>query len=697
MGAVVAMGALGASVSSADDSSGNAPLAPLVVTATRVATPSFDVLAAIDVVDRPLIQSGQLEVNLSEPLLFVPGVSAQNRQNYAQDVQLSIRGFGARSSFGVRGVRLYADGIPGTMPDGQGQFSQFDLSSAGRMEILRGPFSALYGNASGGVIALFTEDPPPGRELDGSAEYGTFDTQRYALKTMGNAGALRYVLDVAHFQTDGYRVHSHAERNNFNAVSKLELSSASLLTVVANAIATPFIADPLGLNQAQLAADPHQAGTGALLYDTRKSLEQQQLGVIERTRFSAADEISTTLYLGHRATTQFQAIPKFTEKSPLNPGGVIDLDRAFYGIDSHETDVRTLLGGPLQLVTGIAYDDLQETRHQYLNFADGELGVEGLERLAEANHVYDFDQYVQGQWDPQERWRLTAGMRHSEVDVASHGLLSGDGRSGVRYSAVNPIAGLLYRATSAVHVYASYGRGFETPTLNDLQYRSIDGSLPGLNTGLKAARSDNYELGVKTQGPVRATLDGFYIKTHDELAVQSNFNGRTVQENIGETSRRGAELGLDADLPVNLSTRIAYTYLRARVAQNYESCVGVPCVPAVVTAGRQLPAVPSNALYAGLTWRASPLSATLETQARAHVYADDRSTAFAGGYWQTNVRVGLDQSSARWTWHEFLRVDNVTNRSYVGSVIVNESNRRFFEPAPGRTAYLMFNASWRLD
>src|SRR6202167_432003 len=222
-----------------------AELAPVVVTATRVAESSVDLPVSIDRVDRRTIQSGQLQVNLSESLITVPGVSIESRQNYAQDLQLSIRGFGARSSFGVRGLRLYSDGIPGTMPDGQGQFSQFDLGSAGHIEVLRGPFSALYGNSSGGVIAIFTEDAKPGHLIDGTAQYGAFNTQRYAMKTTGDNGPVNYVIDTSHFQTDGYRVHSDAERNLFNAKASTGLSDTSKLTVIANAVQTPFVQDPL--------------------------------------------------------------------------------------------------------------------------------------------------------------------------------------------------------------------------------------------------------------------------------------------------------------------------------------------------------------------------------------------------------------------------------------------------------------------
>jgi len=688
-------------------------LSSIVVTATRVAESSMDLPVSVDRVDRQTIADGQLQVNLSEALITVPGVSVQSRQNYAQDLQLSIRGFGARSSFGVRGIRLYSDGIPGTMPDGQGQFSQFDLGSADHIEVLRGPFSALYGNSSGGVIAVFTEDAKPGRLLGGTAEYGTFNTQRYALKSEGDDGTVNYVVDAAHFQTDGYRFHSSAERDNFNSKLRITTGETSRLTLVANVVETPSVQDPLGLTRAQLAADPRQAGTGALQFNTRKSLDQEQLGAVYDGKLSANDDLSALLYTGHRATTQFQAIPLATQQNaPLYPGGVIDLDRAYWGVDVHVADAREIAGSPLQMVAGINYDDLAEARKGYLNYAGSTLGVEGAVRRDEANHVDDFDQYVQAQWDPDTQWRLIAGVRNNLVEVSSHGHIpSLDGAdSSVRFSAVNPVGGITFRASSAVNLYGSYGRGFETPTLNDLAYRSVDGSLAGLNFGLKPARSDNYEAGIKAGNDhLRANLAAFYIKTVDELAVLQNSGGRTVSQNIGETQRRGMELAADASWAGGFSGRLAYTYIRAVVGQAYASCIAAPCNPLAhpggplpanyktVSAGSYLPAVPMNSLYAGLTWRYAPMgfSTTLETQGRARIYVNDRNSDAAAGFWVANLRAGFEQETRHWRFSEFARLDNVAGRAYVGSVIVNETNSRFFEPAPGRTAYIMFYAALR--
>ena len=674
-------------------------LISVVVTATRIPQESLTLPMSVDRIGSLAIHEGQSQVNLSESLETVPGVSVQSRQNYAQDLQVSSRGFGARSSFGVRGVRLYSDGIPGTMPDGQGQFSQFDLGSADHIEVLRGPFSALYGNSSGGVIAVFTKDAPPGFDLNSSLEYGSLNTQRYAALAEGDTGRVNYVLDVSHFQTDGYREHSEAQRNVLNGKVRVKLDDVSQLTFIANAVISPFMQDPLGLTAAQVVANPEQAGTNADLFNTRKSLGQEQLGLTYEREFGAHDSLVAMVYSGHRQTTQFQAIPQATQALATSPGGVIDLARNYDGTDVHFTDQRDLLGRPFSLTAGISYDDLDEHRRGYLGYVGTQLGVLGALRRYETNLVHDLDEYLQAQWDPTERLHATAGVRNSIVDITDHSHLSTIGTlalSGTRYSATNPVAGLSYSVTDNLSTYASFGRGFETPTLNELAYRSINGSLPGLNFGLQPARSSDYEVGVKTRGALfRVDAALFQIRTVNELGVLTASGGRTVYQNIGATQRQGAELGVSADLPGNFETRIAYSYLRAVVADAY--CAGpLPCTTPPIPVGNYLPAIPQNILYAGLTWRAPAAGfvATVETLVRSRIYADDRNTGYAGGYWTENLRAGFEQKGSGWQTSEFLRIENMFSKAYIGSVIVNDANSRFFEPAPGLGFYVMFEAKY---
>ncbi|HTY50800.1 MAG TPA: TonB-dependent receptor [Steroidobacteraceae bacterium] len=677
-----------------------APLADVVVTATRLPQSSFDLPMAVDVLTPQQIQQGQSQVNLSESMMQLPGVSVQSRQNYAQDLQISMRGFGARSAFGLRGVRLFSDGIPGTMPDGQGQFSQFDLGSADRIEVLRGPFSALYGNSSGGVISIFTQDGPPGFEARATTEYGSLDTQRYALLLGGDSGPVNYVADLSHFQTDGYRGHSEAQRNLFNSKVRYRLDDLSSLTLVANAIVTPFVQDPMGLTAAQVVADPQQAGTGAVPFNTRKSLSQEQVGATYTRQLSAADDFTAMLYDGHRQTTQFQSIPVATQLSPDSPGGVIDLARGYGGVDAHLSDRRSFAGTELTLTGGVSYDNLDEHRSGYLNYVGTDLGVEGALRRDETNLVHDLDEYLQGEWALTSRLHADAGVRNSVVDISDHSHLLTPGTlplSGTRYSATNPVAGLSYSLTPGLDAYFSFGRGFETPTLIELAYRSVTGNLPGMNFALQPARSSDYETGIKARGEgYTVDADVFYIRTTDELGVLQSAFGRSVYENIGATERRGAELEAVNDWGWNLSTRLAYTYLHAVVADAYSGCAGTPCTPDIVPAGNFLPAIPENILYGGITWTYPRLgfSATLETLVRSRIYADDRNTGYAGGYWTENVRTGFQQRTGAWQVSEFLRVENLFDKRYVGSVIVDDANSRFFEPAPGFGAFLMVSAQY---
>jgi iron complex outermembrane receptor protein len=672
----------------------------VIVTATRSPANAKDLPASADRINQQQIRAGNLQVNLSETLNSIAGVSAQNRQNYAQDLQLSIRGYGARASFGVRGMRLYSDGIPATMPDGQGQLSQFDLGSADHIEVLRGPFSALYGNSSGGVIALFTEDAPANGQVDANVAYGSFGARRFALMAMGRPGGANVVVNVARFHTDGYREHSAATRDSLNLRSRWQPDELTRITLVANAVNLPEAQDPVGLTRAQLEADAGQAGNNALALNARKSVEQEQLGgTLERT-LNAANHLTLMVYAGQRHTRQFQAIPQASQSSPTHPGGVIDLDRNYRGFDLHLVNHCVCLQGSLEFTAGLNYDAVDEARRGYLNFLSTSLGVQGDLRRSEANRVYDFDQYLQAKYDAGRRWLALAGIRNSVVDVRSTNLLlpASSPASGLRFTALNPVAGATYRATRLLNAYAAYGRGFETPTLNELAYRSTDGSLPGLNLALQPARSDNYEVGLKaTADRWRSTLALFQILTTNELAVQANAAGRSAYENIPETRRRGLELETQGSWGARFSAQLAYTYLDAVTARPYTSCAGLPCGSIPIAAGQRLPAIPADSLYVALTWRLAPKapSITVEGIHRARIYVNDRNSDAAAGYTLANVHLDLRQKWGRWHADEALRIDNLFDARYVGSVIVNESNAKYFEPEPDRSIFLMFTLSLR--
>ena len=684
-----------------------APAAQTVtITATRIATPAFDVPASIDLVTLSPDTDTRPGINISEPLGGVPGLLARDRQNYAQDVQISVRGFGARSTFGIRGVRLYVDGIPATMPDGQGQISNVDLGSAAAIEVLRGPFSALYGNSSGGVLQVFTENGAGDPKWTFGAGAGSNGQLRYDGKLTGAQGNLDYVASVSHFETDGYRRHSAARRDIENVKLGVRLDDSSKLTVVANAVQLPYAQDALGLSRTQLQADPRGVDPSALQFNTRKSLAQTQGGVIYDLRADADNALRAMVYGGHRDTTQFQSIPVASQASALSPGGVIQLGRDYDGADLRWTTQGGPAGQRWSLVGGLAYDKLREHRYGYQSFsgtgAAQVLGVKGALRRNEINDVQDLDPYLQGEWHPSDAWTLDAGVRRSNVRFVSHDeYVAGanpDDSGKASYSAMLPVLGVLFAVRPDVHLYATAGRGFETPTLNEVGYRP--NGLTGLNFDLKPSRSNSAELGVKVNSDTFGALTAavFGTRTTNEIVTLSNAGGRTTYQNVASTRRLGLELEWSKQLPHDLSLQAAYTLLDAQYTDAFLSCTTTPCTTPVtpIASGNRIPGVARNALFAALAW-APPKGwrAGVEARALSRVFVNDTNSDAASSFVTANVSAGYQLPLGAWQLSAFGRVDNVTNRRYVGSVIVNEGNSRYFEPAPGRTFFAGINGSCR--
>ena len=677
-------------------------LPAVVVTATRTDARAFDVPASIDRIDAATVRDGHALVNISESLGGVPGLIARDRQNYAQDVQISVRGFGARSTFGIRGVRLYVDGIPATLPDGQGQITNVELGSVGRIEVLRGPFSALYGNSSGGVIQVFTEEGMGPPTLSFGVSGGSDGLLRYGAQASGSTGAISYSLSASRFRTDGYRDHSEVERTLGNAKLSLRPDADSKVTLIANSVALPQAQDPLGLSRAQFQANPRGVDQSALDYNTRKSVNQTQVGLTYERRLDAANALQLTTYYGHRGTQQFQSIPKSTQGGPLNPGGVILLGRNYGGTDLRWTLKSNLLDAPFTLVGGLAYDSLTEHRQGFQNFIGNTLGVQGALRRDEINEVSNFDQYLQVAWQLTPRWSVNAGVRHSRVSFTSTDAYivgpNPDDSGGARYGATLPVVGVMYAVSDDLHVYATAGRGFETPTLNELAYRS--GGATGLNFGLQAATSTSVEAGVKARiaalGELTAAV--FQTGTDKEIVTQTNSGGRATFQNAGRTRRTGVELGWSATFAESLRAQLAATLLNATYRDGFLTCAATPCAAANVPipAGNRIPGIARGTLFAALNWAPpSGWRGGVEARYVTGVLVNDLNSDAAPRYTVAAANVGYMFNAGAWELGGFVRADNLFDRRYAGSVIVNEGNSRFFEPAPGRTWLASASATLR--
>jgi len=684
-------------------------LAPITVTATRTELAPFDVPAAVDVLDGERLRGdGRAQLNLSESMALLPGVLARDRQNQAQDLQLSVRGFGARSTFGVRGVRIYADGIPATMPDGQGQLSHIDLGSVSRVEVLRGPFSALYGNSSGGVVQVFTEQGEGPPVLTPNLAFGSDGFYRSGVKAAGSSGAMGYLLDISHFSSDGYRAHSAASRDLLNTRLDWSFEGGRQLMLVANHV-NARADDPLGLSRSQFNAAPQSADASATQFNTRKTVRQSQLGLVYVHPLGDGQQLRALLYQGERATQQYQALPVATQANPLHPGGVIDLGRSYGGADLRWTAQTALAQRPLEVVAGLSYDLLREQRRGLQNFTGSgpglTLGVAGALRRDEVNRVASLDPYLQATWKLAPRWTLNAGVRRSTVrfDSADQYIVGANGNDSgsARFAATLPAAGLMYAATPELRLYAAAGKGFETPTLNELAYRA--NGATGLNFDLAPSRSRNLELGIKGRSPAGATtrLEWnaalFQTTTQDEIVSQTNLGGRSTFQNAGATRRRGLELGSSLALPDSWLMQLSYTWLDARYRDAFMSCAASPCAVAnlAIPAGNRIPGIARSALAAEMGWRpAKGWRGGVEARYLSSVSVNDSNSDAAASFVTAAAHVGYVFGAGGWRLATSARLDNLFDKKYAGSVIVNEGNGRYFEPAAGRAWLLSLTGNY---
>lgn len=671
-----------ASASAADEQT-------MVVTATPGTVSELDTPAAVSVVSGEDLRHAAPRVNLSENLGSVPGLQIQNRQNYAQDLQLSMRGFGSRSTYGVRGIRMYVDGIPATMPDGQGYTSNFDLNSIDSVEVLRGPFSALYGNASGGVIDVKTETGSQPPKIEAGTWYGSYGSVRYGLKATGatgdgtQAGDVDYSVSTTRFTTHGYRDHSGARKNLANAKLGVRLDDASKLTLIFNSVDIKAN-DPGGLSRDEWKENPRQSPRGDQ-YNTRKSTKQTQAGLRYDRALGENDDISVMAYAGERETVQYQSIPRAPQLNPTHPGGVIDLTRHYQGIDSRWTHRGDLGDVPFSFTTGLNYENLIEKRKGYENFSmvNGApvYGEKGSLRRDERNLMWNVDPYLQTSWQLTDKLSLDAGVRYSNIwfDSNDHYVTgrNGDDSGEANYHKWLPAGSLKYALTDAWNVYVSAGRGFETPTINELSYRA--GGINGLNLDLKPSTSDTVEIGSKTRignGLLTAAL--FQTDTDNEIVTDTSSGGRTTYKNAGKTRRQGVELGLDQQFGDAWKLKAAWTYLNA----TYRTDV---CNGDVNCNGNRMPGIARNMVYASMGYEPETgWYAGGDVRYMSSIMADDENTAKAPSYTTVGLNTGYKVKKGNWMLDVFGRVDNLFDRDYVGSVIVNEGNGRYYEPAPGR-------------
>jgi len=655
------------------------PQTEVLVTATRVPKPLENVPAAVGVVYRDDIQLARQQIGLDESLVQVPGLFLQNRYNFAQDLRVSIRGFGARANFGIRGIRIFVDGIPETLPDGQGGVDSIDLGSVEQITVLRGAASALYGNASGGVILIDSEEAPEQAVVEARTSLGELGYGKHQLKFAGSVGDLGLMVSLSDIEMEGYRDQSELKSRQVNATARYRIDDSSSLRVAFNYTDQPTSDDPGALTRAEVQQNPRQAAPGNLLFDGGESVEQTRLGFVYEKSFGERHSISARNYYIWR---------DFTNTLPFRAGGAVTIDRFFVGGGVTYTNTGTIGGLGNRLMLGVDYDYQDDDRRRY----DNVFGVLGDLTFQQDEKVSSTGIFLQDELQLRENLELTVGLRYDRVkfDVDDRFLSDGDESGSRTLDEVSPLVGLMYRVSPRMNLYANVATSFETPTTTEFANPTGGG---GFNRDLDPQIATNYEVGVKGTIGENSTygLALFRIDVEDELIPFEipGFSGRSYYVNAGESRRKGIELEFATRPLEGLNIALAYTYSDFEFTRFVDANGND-------FSGNAIPGLPDHVLFGEITYRhPRGLFAGFDAVYVDRVFVDNANSETSESYTLANLRVGYTADRGSWRWSAFGGVNNLFDEAYNSNVRINAAGGRYFEPGPRANAYAGLGFEYR--
>ena len=646
-------------------------LTPMTVTTTRSETPVNEVPAAVGVIEKDDIQLGLPTIGLDESLDRMPGVFVQNSLNFSQDPRISIRGFGTRAAFGVREIKILVDGIPETSPDGQTQLDNIDLGATQRIEVLRGPVSSLYGNASGGVINIITEDGPATPFVETRLIGGSYGFQKYQAKAGGQVGNLNFLLNTSYFSLSGYRDQSRTQNTLFSGKFRYTINPTSDITMLLSLLDSPLADDPGGVNRAQAEADPRSARDLNVLLDGGEKVTQGKMGFVYRNQFLPGHEI---------IVTQYSLFRQFSAKLPIVPAagtGFARFDRFGVGGGVKYAYDDYFWGFRNRFMIGVDTEYQIDNRRRHVN----ENGFRGALGLHQDEDVRSVGPFFRNEFYLLDNLILSAGLRYDNIRFTVDDRFRSDGDdSGVRtFDQLSPMGGIVFSPLPYVQLYTNVSTAFQVPTTTELANPNEGG---GFNASIDPQKAINYEIGSRGTLWERLQYDVafFWIVIDNELIQFETESGRTFFRNAGRSERRGTEVYFNLPFLQSFNWTLSYTFLDAEFDRYI--------TPNGRFDNNDEPGIPPHQLFTELAYyHPSGFYAALSLLFVDDFYVNDANTEQNDAYTVLNMRLGYEFRLGRSTISPFIGFKNINDEAYNAQTRLNAFGSRYFEPAPDFNLY----------
>ena len=638
----------------------------VIVNSSKIPSRLSDIPLSVNVLDTALNVNILQQNSLKEYINRIPGVFTLNANNFAQDLRISIRGFGARSAFGIRGIKLIVDGIPETTPDGQGQLDNLNLGIIERVEVIRGPSASLYGNASGGVIKINSISNFENNFVNLKSTYGSYGMQNYqgsfGLKRL-NSEALVHLNKIS---SNGYRDRSKIEQTNFLSRLRLNTKSIGVFSGSLSYTDSPYAGDPGGLTDQERNNNRSQARARNIDYDTYES--------INHFKSSLQWELKNSEKISWNAST-FYSKRNFYGKLPFEFGGIVDLDRDFWGgnFNFKLSSINEKVSNTLLLGLDLGFQKDRRKRFKNIKGVQGEITLNQIESFENRSfYLIDHLKY--------KKTLITIGLRWDNNTLATDKT-----DYSIELYKLNPSIGINMSVSKNKNIWVSFSSSFETPTLSELSSNPYGDS--GLNPQLIAQKALNFEFGYRSKMKNKYfEMVAFYIPTDDEITPYEieQFPGRTFYRNAGKTSRKGIEIIFNHNISKKINFDNSYTFSDFKFRE--------------FTSGgnnlndNYLPGIPKNIFNSNISYKTeNGLIFLTELIYNDKIYSSNNNDIFEKPYWLSNFKISKKINNKNLFWDIYFGLNNIFNTYYSDNIRLNAFGGRFFEPAPLRNFYLGLN------